>query len=108
MKIQTLENIYQSDPIWGKCHNLRVKIKGYNDLFDIDLIDMRSSTPDCVIEHFGYNRYFRTPKGMKAQKYKTPKFLRNAILKVAKNNGYIVEYFAYKPKNLWRHRIINL
>ena len=108
MKVQTLKNIYNSDKLWGRCHNLRVKIQGYNDLFDVDLIDRRSGTPDCIIAHFGYNRYFRTPKGIKAEKYKTPQSLRSAIIKVAKNNNCIVEYFAYRPRNAWRHRVINL
>lgn len=38
---------------------------------DVDFIDTVDKKPDCNINHFGYNFFFRTKKGINKQKYKT-------------------------------------
>lgn len=87
---------------WEKRTDLQVKIKGYRDTFDLDLTD-NNGVPDCVIGHFGYNFYIRTPYGMKKKKYSDLSSLFKAIKKVLKNNDLIVEsigikkYYKYRP-----------
>ncbi len=80
---------------------LNVKIKGYNDTFDIDLIDVNGK-PDCCIGHFGYNFYFRTNKGMKETKYKNLNTLFKAVTAKAKSLGLEVESFGLRKGYKYR------
>ena len=53
----------------------------------VELLDFNGN-PDCKIGHFGYNFWFRTPYGIKAKKYSSPKRLELAVEKVLKRNGF--------------------
>ena len=93
MDKKTLQNLYQGK---HKQSQLRVKLKGYSDPFDIDL---GRYTPDCNINHFGYNFYFRTKAGLRGLKYTSFGKLKNAVTKRAEQLGLTIESFLIQIKN---------
>lgn len=54
---------------------------------DIQLTDF-AGVPDCCISNFHHNYYFRTKKGMKAEKYSTLGGLIREIKKLIKTFNY--------------------
>lgn len=97
-----LDKFYNS-PSWEQPHKLEAKIEGYSDTFSIDLVH-NDQTPDCVLGHFGYNFYIRSPYGIKAKKYKSFKTLVCSLVKVAKNNGLRIQSIGLKKE--WKYRSI--
>lgn len=89
-KIISEKNI---NKIWGikmlkiTKRNIEVKFKEYSDTFNVELQNIWDKLPDCKIGHFGYNKYFRTPYGMKFKRYRNLKTLWQAIQKVSKRNN---------------------
>lgn len=83
---------------------LAVKFKEYSDTFDVQLFNIWDKKPDCKIGHFGYNFYFRTPKGMKGEQYKNIKTLWRAIKRVAKRHGLTAESLGVQKR--YRYRVI--
>ena len=73
----SIKKFYQSKS-WEQPHKLEVKVKGYSDLFSIDLVGS-DQQPDCMIGHFGYNCFVRTNKGIQSQEYKSLKSCFSAI-----------------------------
>lgn len=96
----TIEKFYNAKS-YRQPHQLECKIEGYNDTFSIDLIGS-DQEPDCCIGHFGYNFYFRTNKGMKAQKYTSLCQMFKAIRAKAKKEGLNILSFGLKRKYEYR------
>jgi len=88
---------------WKAPHNIQIRVSGYSDTFDLTLVG-NYQKPDCCIGHFGYNIYFRTPKGMKAQKYVSLHSMYKAIKIVAKNLGLTIESLGIKRG--WKYRAV--
>ena len=68
------------------------KVKDYSREYNVDLAERKFNqrfTPDCKIGSFSENYWFRTKKGINAEKYKSFNSMKNAILKTAKNKGII-------------------
>lgn len=80
--------------IWDS--SIEVKLKEYNDTFNIELMNIWDKKADCKIGHFGYNVYFRTRYGIQAKRYKNLKTMAQAIRQSIKKHGYNVEYFVLK------------
>jgi len=95
-----LNKMYQANS-WKAPHNIQIKFKEYSDTFDLDLVGSNQK-PDCCIGHFGYNLFFRTPKGMKSQEYKSLHSLYRAIKKVSKNLGLTLESLGIKRDYKYR------
>lgn len=75
------------EKLYRRKNRLEVEVNGEkNNWWNVDLVGL-DGTPDCCIGHFGKNAYIRTPKGMTREKYKSFKYLINAIDKVLKNHG---------------------
>jgi len=98
----TLNKFYEK-PSFRQPHNLEAKFTEYRDTFSIDLVGS-DQKPDCKVGHFGYNYYFRTPKGLQYKTYKTWNGLYNAIKRVAKRSNLTLESIGLK--NNWKYRPI--
>jgi len=100
--MNTIDKFYKA-PSYRQPHTIEAKFKEYSDTFDIELVGS-DQKPDCCIGHFGYNFYFRTPKGLKYKKYKSFTTLVNAIKRVAGNNNLTLESIGLKRG--WKYRPI--
>lgn len=67
--------------------NKEVRIAEYSDTFNVQLRGIIDRKPDCKIEHFGYNFYFRTNAGIKSKPYKNEGAMMRAIKQTIKKNG---------------------
>ena len=59
---------------------------GMKCTFNLDLIDM-DRRPDCCINHFGYNVFIRTNKGLVGERYKSLGNLKRACSDKLRENG---------------------
>jgi len=55
--------------------------------------------PNCKVEHFGYNFYFRTSAGMNKRKYASTATLERAVSKMLRSKGFTLLYFVSKTEN---------
>lgn len=97
---QVLEEFYKTHDSHKKVElELKIKFEGYADPFSIKLKEY--GKVDCLISHFGYNYYFRTPAGMRFDQYTTFKALRAAVVRKARTLGFIPEYFLLVVQPQW-------
>jgi len=99
MTKKTKEGYIDVKPLYEGDKTLQIKISnpsfkgGLPIEVDVELYNRGDDKYDCLIGHFGYNFYFRTNKGMKAEKYKTFPTLLNAIKRTCKTNDFeFVDY----------------
>lgn len=66
--------------------------KEYNRI-DVKLFDYLNKSIDCSTNHFGYNFFFRTTKGIKEEKYKSLKTLMHQVKKACNKNNYEIKKY---------------
>lgn len=81
----------------NSCYEGREQLKAFvrlttGEAFQFDVVTKgRDSNPDCKISSFGANLYFRTPKGMNSERYRTFNALKSEVLKSINRNVNNVE-----------------
>lgn len=96
METPTIRDLYSEKA------TIEVKFKEKTLPFSVDMIDAISKygenlRPDCKINHFGYNKWFRTNLGMSNKKgYTSIQSLKGAITRTAKRKGLTVEKYILK------------
>ena len=73
------------------------EVASYPIELSIELRGLIDTTPDCRIGHFGYNFWFRTNKGLKAEKYQSEQKLQQAIEQSCKKRG--IQVLGWIDKN---------
>ena len=88
----TIEELYEGTA------TIQVKFAEKELAYDVEMFDNNAKVygdrfvPDCKINHFGYNQYFRTNMGMSnVNKYKSISGLKRGISAAAKQRGLTVE-----------------
>ena len=72
--------------------SLEVKFTEYNDTFTLSLLNVKDGKPDAELSHFGYNRFFRLPHGLRQGRYASFKTLKGSILKSSVRHDLTFEY----------------
>lgn len=74
----TLEELYEA-----KDKQIEVCLSDKPYVFNVVMADANGK-PDCKVSSFGANLWFRTPKGLNYDKYKTLGALQSAIVRAVK------------------------
>ena len=72
----------------GRALLYKMQVKFEKSLYTYDvLLDGRDGTPDCKVSSITANLYFRTPKGIRREKYNSIKGIVKAVKTVSNNYG---------------------
>lgn len=98
-EVKILNKLYK-----GECKaSIQLVYHGNKLTFALDLLD-RDRKPDCCINHFGYNVFIRTNKGLTGEKYKTLGTLKRACSDKLKEYNIIPVFLVIEGQDI-RERI---